>query len=115
MRIGELMAGTEHRGSFEKKLQKIIQIIEDSNGQIILFIDEIHTIVGAGKAEGASDMGNMIKPALARGRMRVIGATTLGEYRKHIEKDPALERRFQPVLVDEPARDDAISILRGIK
>ena len=93
----------------------ILKVLEKSEGRMILFIDEIHTIVGAGKAEGSMDMGNMMKPALARGALRVIGATTLGEYRKHIEKDPALERRFQPVLVDEPTRDDAIAILRGIK
>ena len=115
LRIGDLMSGTEYRGAFEKKLKKILETIEKSNGQIILFIDELHTIVWAWKTEWAWDMGQMLKPALARGKIRVIGATTLNEYRKYIEKDPALERRFQPVLVDEPQRDDAISILRGIK
>ncbi len=115
LRIGDMMAGTQYRGAFEDKLKKILEVVERSNGQIILFIDELHTIVGAGKTEWSSDMGNMLKPALARGKIRVIGATTLGEYRKYIEKDPALERRFQPVMVDEPDRDDAVSILRGIK
>jgi ATP-dependent Clp protease ATP-binding subunit ClpB len=115
LRIGDMMAGTQYRGAFEQKLKKILETVEKSNGQIILFIDELHTIVWAGKTEWSADMGNMLKPALARGKIRVIGATTLSEYRKHIEKDPALERRFQPVLVDEPQREDAISILRGIK
>ncbi len=115
LRIGDLMSWTEYRGAFEKKLKKILETIEKSNGQVILFIDELHTIVGAGKTEWSTDMWQMLKPALARGKIRVIGATTLSEYRKYIEKDPALERRFQPVLVDEPQRDDAISILRGIK
>lgn len=110
-----LMAGAKYRGEFEERLKLVLEVLEKSAGQMILFIDEIHTIVGAGKAEGAMDMGNMMKPALARGAIRVIGATTLNEYRKHIEKDPALERRFQPVLVDEPTREDAIAILRGIK
>lgn len=115
LRIGDLMSGTEYRGAFEKKISKILDIIDNLNGEAILFIDELHTIVWAGKTEWSADMGNLLKPALARGRLRVIGATTLNEYRKYIEKDAALERRFQPVMVDEPARDDAISILRGIK
>lgn len=115
LRIGELMSGTEYRGAFEKKISKILDIIDKLDGEVILFIDELHTIVWAGKTEWSSDMGNLLKPALARGRLRVIWATTLSEYRKYIEKDAALERRFQPVMVDEPHRDDAISILRGIK
>jgi ATP-dependent Clp protease ATP-binding subunit ClpB len=115
LRIGDMMAGTQYRGAFEQKLKKILEAIEKSNGQIILFIDELHTIVGAWKTEWSADMGNMLKPALARGKIRVIGATTLNEYRKYIEKDPALERRFQPVMIEEPQRDDAIAILRGIK
>ncbi len=115
LRIGELMAWTQYRGSFEEKLKSIIDTLEKSEGQIILFIDELHTIIWAGKTEGSADMANMLKPALARGKMRVIGATTLSEYRKHIEKDPALERRFQPVIVDEPSVEDATTILRGIK
>lgn len=115
LRVSDIMAWTQYRGAFEEKLKKVLETVEKSNGQIILFIDELHTIVGAGKTEWSSDMGNMLKPALARGKLRVIGATTLGEYRKNIEKDPALERRFQPVMVDEPVRDDAIAILRGIK
>jgi ATP-dependent Clp protease ATP-binding subunit ClpB len=115
LRIGDMMAWTQYRWAFEQKLKKILETVEKSNGQVILFIDELHTIVWAWKTEWSADMGNMLKPALARGKIRVIGATTLNEYRKYIEKDPALERRFQPVLIDEPHRDDAISILRGIK
>ena len=115
LRISDLMSGTEYRGAFEKKISKILELIDQLNGEVILFIDELHTIVGAGKTEGSSDLWNILKPALARGRLRVIGATTLNEYRKYIEKDAALERRFQPVIVDEPQRDDAVSILRGIK
>jgi len=113
--MGALVAGTKFRGEFEERLKAIVKELEDSAGQIILFIDEIHTIVGAGSAEGSMDAGNILKPALARGRIRVIGATTLSEYRKYIEKDAALERRFQPVIVDEPTVEDTIAILRGIK
>ncbi|MBI5178542.1 MAG: ATP-dependent chaperone ClpB [Nitrospinae bacterium] len=113
--MGALVAGTKYRGEFEDRLKALIREIENSEGDIILFIDELHTIVGAGSAEGSMDAGNMLKPALARGRLHTIGATTLKEYRKYIEKDAALERRFQPVMVDEPSEKDAISILRGIK
>ncbi|MCC7431888.1 AAA family ATPase, partial [Candidatus Peregrinibacteria bacterium] len=114
--LGALLAGTSYRGQFEERLKAIITEIEASNGSIILFIDELHTIVGAGATgEGGTDAGNLLKPALARGKLRTIGATTIKEYRKHIEKDAALERRFQPVMVSEPALKDAISILRGIK
>ena len=110
-----LMAGAMYRGQFEERLKSVLKKIKESNGQIILFIDEIHTIVGAGKTEGSSDAGNMLKPLLARGELHCVGATTLDEYRKYMEKDAALERRFQPVLVDAPNEEDAISILRGIK
>ena len=114
LQMGSLLAGAKYRGEFEERLKGVIQEVTDSAGEVILFIDEIHTIVGAGKAEGAVDAGNMLKPALARGELHLIGATTLKEYRD-IEKDAALERRFQPVLVDEPSVEDTISILRGIK
>ncbi|MFN3921188.1 MAG: ATP-dependent chaperone ClpB [Caldimicrobium sp.] len=113
--LGALLAGTKFRGEFEDRLKGVIREVQSSEGEIILFIDEIHTIVGAGAAEGAMDAANMLKPALARGELRCIGATTIDEYRKHIEKDPALERRFQPVYVEEPTPEQAIAILRGLK
>ncbi len=113
--MGALVAGTSFRGQFEERLKAVLKEVTESNGEIILFIDELHTLVGAGAAQGAVDAANMLKPALARGDLRAIGATTIDEYRKHIEKDPALERRFQPVLVDEPSVEDTISILRGLK
>ncbi len=113
--MGALVAGAKYRGEFEERLKAVLEEVRKSDGQIILFIDELHLIVGAGKTDGAMDAGNMLKPMLARGELHCIGATTLDEYRKYIEKDPALERRFQPVLVDEPTVEDTISILRGIK
>ena len=113
--MGALVAGAKYRGEFEERLKAVLDEVKKSDGQIILFIDELHTIVGAGKSDGAMDAGNMLKPMLARGELHCIGATTLDEYRKYIEKDPALERRFQPVLVDEPTVEDTISILRGLK
>ena len=113
--MGALVAGAKYRGEFEERLKAVLQEVKKSNGRIILFIDELHTIVGAGKTEGAMDAGNLLKPMLARGELHCIGATTLNEYRKYIEKDPALERRFQHVLVDEPTVEDTISILRGLK
>ena len=113
--MGALIAGAKYRGEFEERLKAVLAEVESSNGQILLFIDELHTIVGAGKAEGSMDAGNLLKPMLARGELHCIGATTLDEYRKNIEKDPALERRFQPILVEEPTAEDAISILRGLK
>ena len=113
--MGALVAGAKYRGEFEERLKAVLEEVKNSNGNIILFIDELHTIVGAGKSEGAMDAGNMLKPMLARGELHCIGATTLDEYRQYIEKDAALERRFQPVMVDEPSVEDAISILRGLK
>jgi ATP-dependent Clp protease ATP-binding subunit ClpB len=113
--LGALVAGTKYRGEFEDRLKAVLKEITSSDGQVILFIDEMHTIVGAGAAEGAMDASNMLKPALARGELHCVGATTLDEYRKHVEKDAALERRFQPVLVDEPSVEETISILRGLK
>src|SRR5213078_3384493 len=113
--IGALVAGSKYRGEFEERFKAVLREIAESEGQIITFIDELHTVVGAGAAEGAVDAGNMLKPMLARGELRAIGATTLDEYRKHVEKDPALERRFQPILVGEPSVEDTIAILRGLK
>ncbi|MBQ7067088.1 MAG: ATP-dependent chaperone ClpB [Lachnospiraceae bacterium] len=113
--MGALVAGAKYRGEFEERLKAVLDDVKNSNGQILLFIDELHTIVGAGKTDGALDAGNMLKPMLARGELHCIGATTLDEYRKYIEKDPALERRFQPVMVEEPTVEDTISILRGLK
>src|ERR1700745_2189197 len=113
--LAALVAGAKFRGEFEDRLKAVLKEITESDGQIILFIDELHTLVGAGAAEGAMDASNMLKPALARGELRAIGATTLNEYKKYIEKDPALERRFQPVLVSEPSVEDTIAILRGLK
>ncbi|NLX22762.1 MAG: ATP-dependent chaperone ClpB [Phycisphaerae bacterium] len=113
--LGALIAGAKYRGEFEDRLKAVVREVVESDGRVILFIDEMHTIVGAGKAEGAMDAGNLLKPALARGELRCIGATTLDEYRKHIEKDAALERRFQPIYVNEPTVEDTIAILRGLK
>src|ERR671922_57012 len=113
--IGALLAGSKYRGEFEERLKAVLKEISEARGQIILFMDELHTIVGAGAAEGAVDAANLLKPMLARGELRAIGATTLDEYPKHIEKDAALERRFQPILVGEPTVEDAIAILRGLK
>ncbi len=113
--LGSMIAGSKYRGEFEERLKAVLKEIQDAGGEVVTFVDELHTIVGAGAAEGAMDAGNMIKPLLARGQLRMIGATTLDEYRKHVEKDAALERRFQPVHVGEPSADDTIAILRGLK
>ena len=113
--LGALVAGAKFRGEFEERLKAVLKEVQESNGEIVMFIDELHTVVGAGSTDGSMDAGNLLKPMLARGELRTIGATTVNEYRKYIEKDPALERRFQPVLVDEPSVEDTISILRGLK
>ena len=113
--LGAMVAGTKYRGEFEDRLKALLREIAEAEGQVIVFIDELHTLVGAGAAEGAVDAANMLKPALARGELRCMGATTLDEYRKHIEKDAALERRFQPIFVEEPSVEDTIAILRGLK
>jgi ATP-dependent Clp protease ATP-binding subunit ClpB len=113
--LGAMVAGAQYRGQFEERLKSVLEEIRNSNGQVVTFLDELHTVVGAGKGEGSMDAGNMLKPMLARGELRMVGATTLDEYREHIEKDPALERRFQPVLVGEPTVEDTIGILRGLK
>ncbi|MCW8798470.1 MAG: AAA family ATPase, partial [Prosthecochloris sp.] len=113
--IAQLIAGAKFRGEFEDRLKAVVKEVQDANGEVILFIDELHLLVGAGSAEGAVDAANILKPALARGELRCIGATTLDEYRKYIEKDAALERRFQTVIVDQPSVEDTISILRGLK
>src|SRR5205814_4646198 len=113
--MGALVAGSKFRGEFEERLKTVMEEVRRAEGEIILFIDELHTVVGAGAAEGAIDASNMLKPALARGELRCIGATTLDEYRQHIEKDAALERRFQPIFVGEPSVADTIAILRGLK
>ncbi len=113
--LGALIAGAKYRGEFEERLTAILKEITAAAGEIILFIDEMHTLIGAGKADGAMDAANMIKPALARGELHCIGATTLNEYRQYVEKDAALARRFQPLMVSEPTLEDTVSILRGIK
>ena len=113
--MGSLIAGAKYRGEFEERLKGVLDEVKQAAGEIILFIDEMHTLVGAGKSEGAMDASNLLKPALSRGELHCIGATTLDEYRKHVEKDAALERRFQPVFIGEPTVADTISILRGLK
>ena len=113
--MGALLAGAKYRGEFEERLKKVIKEVTEQEGEVLLFIDEMHTLVGAGAAEGAMDASNILKPALARGELHCVGATTIDEYRQHIEKDPALERRFQPVMVEEPTWEQAVAILRGLK
>lgn len=113
--LGALVAGASLRGEFEERLKAVLEEVTNSDGEIILFIDEMHTVVGAGAAEGSMDASNLLKPALARGQLRCIGATTINEYRKYIEKDKALERRFQQVMIDQPSPEDTVSILRGLK
>ena len=113
--LGSLIAGAKYRGEFEERLKGVLDEVKAADGDIILFIDEMHQLIGAGKTEGAMDASNLLKPALARGELHCVGATTLDEYRKHVEKDPALQRRFQPVFVGEPTVEDTISILRGLK
>src|SRR5213078_1130708 len=113
--MGALIAGAKYRGEFEERLKAVLQEVTSSAGAYILFIDEMHTLVGAGKADGAMDASNLLKPALARGELHCIGATTLDEYKRHVEKDAALARRFQPIYVDEPSVKDTIAILRGLK
>ena len=113
--LAAMIAGAQYRGQFEERLKSVLEEIRSSDGQVITFLDELHTLVGAGKGEGSMDAGNMLKPMLARGELRMVGATTLDEYRDNIEKDPALERRFQPVVVGEPTIEDTIGILRGLK
>ena len=113
--MGTLIAGAKFRGEFEDRLKSVLNEISKQEGSVILFVDEMHTVVGAGKSEGAMDAGNMLKPALARGELHCVGATTLDEYRQHVEKDAALERRFQKVLVEEPSEEDTVAILRGLK
>lgn len=113
--LGSLVAGATMRGEFEERLKAVLEEVTNSDGEIILFIDEMHTVVGAGSAQGSMDASNLLKPALARGQLRCIGATTINEYRKYIEKDKALERRFQQVMIDQPSPEDTVSILRGLK